>query len=354
MAWTTRGGQTKQNPNAGLAVSFGAEALAPEIEEQAEDNNWFLAKYFKLHLHPDDMKARHNLTLDALPPGVAIAQIYTDFLGYLLKYTREFFEDRILDGKSIWERYSSDMEVILAHPNGWALREQTFLRKCAVDSGFSTSEKAQKNIRFLTEAEASVHFCIHNTNLGDRLKTGTNFAVCDAGGSTVDSTLYRVKSVHPTLELEEKRASACVQAGAIFVDLEAERHLQRTLSSIELGEDEVKDYTKAGMKDFEAGAKRSFQDESAGQNITVGSSRFNNSSIGIRRGRMALSGATMKSFFDVCAQEIISSVDQQIDGLSVPHILLVGGFGDSPFLREQFRTRYEPRGSQITRTNDST
>ncbi|KAF8695760.1 ATP binding, partial [Rhizoctonia solani] len=196
------------------------------------------------------------------------------------------------------------MEVVLAHPNGWGIREQTFLRKVATDAGLSVPEKAQRNIRFLSEAEASVHFCIHHTNLGNRLQPGTHFAVCDAGGSTVDTTLYSVVSLHPLLKLEEKRASACVQAGAIFVDLEAEGYLRKSLSSVGLNADEIKDYTKAGMKDFEGGAKRGFQDEIVDQHIT--------------------------------------------------HILLVGGFGDSPYLREQFKKRYEPQGSQITRTNDST
>jgi hypothetical protein len=46
------------------AVSFGAEALSHRAEEEAEDNGWFLAKHFKLHLHPDDMKAKHELKLD--------------------------------------------------------------------------------------------------------------------------------------------------------------------------------------------------------------------------------------------------------------------------------------------------
>ncbi|CAE6476320.1 unnamed protein product [Rhizoctonia solani] len=34
------------------AVSFGAEALLPQAEEDAEDYGWQLAKHFKLHLHP--------------------------------------------------------------------------------------------------------------------------------------------------------------------------------------------------------------------------------------------------------------------------------------------------------------
>ncbi|ELU36996.1 AIG1 domain-containing protein [Rhizoctonia solani AG-1 IA] len=282
--------------DAGKAVSFGAEALLTDIEEEAEDNGWFLAKHFKLHLHPDDMKAKHDLKLDDLPPGVPIRQVYTDFLGYLLKHTREYFEDRILDGKLIWERYSPDMEVVLAHPNGWGIREQTFLRKVATDAGLSVPEKAQRNIRFLSEAEASVHFCIHHTNLGNRLQPGTHFAVCDAGGSTVDTTLYSVVSLHPLLKLEEKRASACVQAGAIFVDLEAEGYLRKSLSSVGLNADEIKDYTKAGMKDFEGGAKRGFQDEIVDQHITVGNSRFNNTAIRARRGRLTLAGQVHMSY----------------------------------------------------------
>jgi hypothetical protein len=45
------------------AVSFGAEALKPEIIDQAELEGWQLARQFKLHLHPDSMKQRHQLKI---------------------------------------------------------------------------------------------------------------------------------------------------------------------------------------------------------------------------------------------------------------------------------------------------
>ncbi|CAE6456233.1 unnamed protein product [Rhizoctonia solani] len=53
-------------------VAFGAEAQLHTIEEQAEDHGWFLAKHLKLHLHPDDIQFRYDLTLDDLPPGVSL------------------------------------------------------------------------------------------------------------------------------------------------------------------------------------------------------------------------------------------------------------------------------------------
>ncbi|QRW20316.1 heat shock protein 70 kDa 12B [Rhizoctonia solani] len=335
------------------ATAFGAEAQLPIIEEQAEDNGWVLAKYFKLHLHPSDMQAKHELKLDELPPGVTLRQIYSDFLGYLLKHTRSFFEDRILDGKQIWSRYSPTMEVVIAHPNGWGIREQAFLRSAAVAAGFATTDQAPTKVRFVTEAEASVHFCIHHTNLGTVLKPGTNFAVCDAGGSTVDTTLYSVTSMRPILKLKEERASACVQAGAIFVDSEVEKHLRKTLANAGLSSEDVVEYTKAGVKDFEGFAKRAFRDETTEQSVAVAHTRFNNTTIRARRGRMSFPGLIIKEFFDVCVKEITASVDQQINGLNVPYILLVGGFGDSVYVRNEFKKRYESRGSKITLTNDS-
>ncbi|KAG8713413.1 hypothetical protein FRC11_012264, partial [Ceratobasidium sp. 423] len=151
------------------AVSFGAECLVPDVEFQAEVNNWSLAKHFKLHLHPSDMKANHELKLDSLPPGISLRQIYSDFMGYLFRQTKSYFEDRIVDGKLIWERYKATMEVVIAHPNGWGIREQTFLRSAAVATGFIAANQASSNIRFITEAEASLHYCICHTNLGNRL-----------------------------------------------------------------------------------------------------------------------------------------------------------------------------------------
>lgn len=36
-----------------------------------------------------------------------------------------------------------------------------------------------------------------------------NLVVCDAGGSTVDTTAYKVTNITPMLELQEIKSSAC-------------------------------------------------------------------------------------------------------------------------------------------------
>ena len=49
----------------GQAVAFGAEALSAEMEDEAEEKGWTLAKHFKLHLHPETTK-KHDLTVDRM------------------------------------------------------------------------------------------------------------------------------------------------------------------------------------------------------------------------------------------------------------------------------------------------
>ncbi|CAE6447421.1 unnamed protein product [Rhizoctonia solani] len=334
------------------AVAFGAEAQLDEVEEQAEDNCWFLAKHFKLHLHPDDLKTKHNLKLDALPPGVTLRQIYSDFLRYLIKHTQTYFEDRVLDGKRIWERYSPKMEVVIAHPNAYSLKQQVFLRSCAVSAGLAGDDTASSKIRFVTEAEASVHHCIHYANMKNVLKPGANFVVCDAGGSTVDTTLYSVISAAP-LKIKELRDSACVQAGAIFVDLEMKNYLETTLAKAELDPEDVEFYTKTGVKDFESYTKRNFRNKSAECTVIVAGSRFNNPAIKTRRGQMTIPGSTIQTFFDPCINDIKLSVDKQVGVLKVPYLVLVGGLGANGYVRSEFKKHYEPGGSKIILSDDS-
>ncbi|CAE6539034.1 unnamed protein product [Rhizoctonia solani] len=335
------------------AVSFGAEALTPQAEEEAEDHGWKLAKYFKLHLHPPHLTAQHGLELEPLPFTVPLSQIYSDFLGYLLQHTKSYFEDHIIDGRRIWNQYKSTMEVVLAHPNGWGIREQAFLRLSAVKAGFTNANDAATRVHFVNEAEASVHFCALYSDIGSQLKLGTTFAVCDAGGSTVDTTVYAVRGANP-LRLEETRASDCVQAGALFIDKSAEKYLRKIFKEAGLSEEDIEEYATRGVKDFELHSKRGFKDATTDPSIEIAGTRYNNTAIRARRGRITFQGSEMKAFFDTCADKILESVSSQLRGGSVSHILLVGGFGESPYLRERLKERFGSTGCDVTTTSERT
>ncbi|KAG8695085.1 hypothetical protein FRC08_008054 [Ceratobasidium sp. 394] len=335
------------------AVAFGAEAESQGAKNHAEDNGWQLAKHFKLHLHPDDMKAKLDLTLDPLPRDISLYQIYSDFLIYLFKHTRAFFEAHILDGRTVWEAYSPNIEVVITHPNGWGTRERGFLRSVAMEAGLASVSSPHK-IQFATEAEAIFHFSAYRTDPGGYLQIGARFALCDVGESTVDTAVYSVVEVSHGLKLGEVRASACIQTGAIFVDAAAENYIRDLLTKAQLPKQDVEDYTIRGVKDFNLALKRSFCDATRDEVIEIAGTRLHIPSIRTIRGRMTIPGAVIKSFFDVCLDEIMASVDQQIRGLAVSFIFLVGEFWESPYLWQKLKARYEPQGCQVILRNEPT
>lgn len=125
-----------------------------------------------------------------------------------------------------------------------------------------------------------------------------------------------------------------MQAGAIFIDGEAKRYLTQTLRNAGLADEDIEEYVSRGVKDFESNAKRAFRDITVDQSIEVAGTRFNNAAIRTRRGRMNISGyvynsfqagialmtlfrlagrPTIKTFFDFCLSQILSSVESQLE-----------------------------------------
>lgn len=99
--------------------------------------------------------------------------IYRDFLAYLLQHTRRYFSERIIEGNRAWNAHFGSAEIVLAHPNGWGLKEQDFLRKAAIGAGLVTKQGASERVAFVSEAEASVHFCLFHADLGAQLNVGS-------------------------------------------------------------------------------------------------------------------------------------------------------------------------------------
>ena len=212
----------------GTAVLFGTEA----VENPEGLENTCMAHWFKLHLHPAAMRTGNNLTLPPLPPHVDIKTVYADFLGYIFQHATDFVDNSTLDAigrGSLWNRLKDNFVMIMAIPNGWDGTQQAFLREAVVSAGILPFNHDHSRLQFVSESEASIHFALDHANIGNWLRKGTTLAVCDAGGSTVDTTVYRCISPVPNLKLEEVTSSECIQAGGAFVDQEAERFLKQKL-----------------------------------------------------------------------------------------------------------------------------
>lgn len=131
-----------------------------------------------------------------------------DILGDLLKYlyqsTKQYIRER--QGDSILDSIGDNINFILSHPNGWEGKQQSQMRRAAIAAGLvaNTSEALQR-IGFVTEGEASLHFCLNKipTALEEYVSpicTGILFhayaqandgvSIIDCGGGTVDISTY--------------------------------------------------------------------------------------------------------------------------------------------------------------------
>ncbi|KAH7100087.1 hypothetical protein BKA62DRAFT_707558 [Auriculariales sp. MPI-PUGE-AT-0066] len=334
----------------GEPVSYGAEAL-----ENASGEDGPLAKWFKLHLHPASMKtnAGAGLEIPPLPRGVTLKQVYTHFLRYIYAHTTAFFRDQSLDGQTIWDRVKDRVEIVLAVPNGWDLPQQTFLRDVVVLAGVLPPGHDPKRLMFVSEAEASVHYGLMHTD-GDRwLKPGMKFCVLDAGGSTVDTTLYKCTAITPKLELEEVTASDCVQAGSVFVDRDAEQMLRMKLEGSKFSDEE---FIKEMMVVFERKTKRKFDGSPDASVIAFGRARDNDPGFSISKGRITLTSEEVEMAFQNALYDINQSFQHVLEGANgeCESLLLVGGFSESPFLRKVLREKNDHRGMTTISIDDGT
>lgn len=162
----------------------------------------------------DDPNGRSpDIEIPPLPTNVSARQVYADLLRYMFDHAQKFFVENTPAGGQIWERLRNDVAIVLATPNGWDTQQHSFLRDVAILSGIVSEGDAGARVDFVTEGEASVHYALAHTKGKSWLQPGVMFVVTDAGGSTVDSTLYECKSLEPSLVLEEVCASECVQVG---------------------------------------------------------------------------------------------------------------------------------------------
>lgn len=74
-----------------------------------------------------------------------------------------------------------------------------------------------------------------------------------------------------------------------------------------------------------------------------------NPAYGVRRGRLCLTGSDVSKIFEPVVKEVISLVKGQIAATraEVKAVLMVGGFGQSVFLRDSIRSAVADQGIEV-------
>lgn len=88
---------------------------------------------------------------------------------YLFHCAKTYISESIPNGLAFWQSFERDIEFVLTHPNGWEGFQQSQMRQAAIQAGLIPDSAAGRaRIQFVTEGEASLHFCIQH-GLGDHV-----------------------------------------------------------------------------------------------------------------------------------------------------------------------------------------
>ena len=162
-----------------------------------------------------------------LPDGKCAIDVFADFLHYLYECTRRYIADAHPNGASIWSSLQPTADFVLSHPNGWEGAQQNMMRKAATMAGLiPDTAEGHSRLLFVTEGEASLHFCIRKGLTNDAIKVsrgsglqqmaaincfafqiGEGIVIIDAGGGTIDVSAYKQKE--GSKKFEEIAAAQC-------------------------------------------------------------------------------------------------------------------------------------------------
>ncbi|TEB37947.1 hypothetical protein FA13DRAFT_1751822 [Coprinellus micaceus] len=278
----------------GEVRAAGAEAIREEMVAMKEEEGWVSTPWFKLHLRP---KSGMGAIPDApasnipdLPPNKTAVQVLADFMKYLYKCTRTYIEETHIG-------FSRDqIDFVLSHPNGWEGAQQEQMRRAAVLAGLVPSdEDAGSRITFVTEGEASLHFCLRSgLGVDSVIGGGDGVLIVDAGGGTVDMRIGLRRFAAPEWPF-------------------LEAHLKNSKFT-----EDVPRIAEC----FDNSTKLRFRNPSDPQYI--------------RFGGLRLEGEKVGSFFQPSVNCIIASVKGMVGASKKTYsgwsIFLVGGFGASDYL----------------------
>ncbi|MFI8346547.1 Hsp70 family protein [Streptomyces sp. NPDC085596] len=268
--------------------------------------------------------------------------------------------------------YSSDeVRWCLTVPAIWDEYQKQLMREAAVAAGFPDDEK---RLQLVIEPEAAAYHArvsgVRTINTSGRrpslMSRGSRFLVADCGGGTVDITAYKTDARN---RLEEIGRECGGKFGSEYVNQAfLERILAKRLGSYDVV-DQIGTHSPASVIDLLDSWEKAkvsitkLDDDAIYLPIPAALDRLLD---GTARESLSKSQDGIVDFLVVTAEEardifetvvpgILSLVDKQLDEMRVQRrnapgkelVILVGGFGNSPYLQERLQEHLEGRADVL-------
>lgn len=304
----------------GLDVKWGFQIFDDDTRYQ----------WFKLDLTNKTPSNLSYLSIEypdpkAAPPSYdkTAKKLTTDYLNAVRCHVLKILKMKL--GKVLVE--TTPIVFVITVPAIWTEAAKFTTRQCAMRAGMG------HDLQIVSEPEAAVIYTLDTVDPA-KLKTGDTFVVCDAGDGTVDLISYLIEETVPKVKVREAAPGSGSACGSTFLNRLFSKWLQSNFSD---NPGWQADTLEDALGRLENVLKRKF-DGSDGNFIVPVAGLVDDPEKGIRRSKLTMSASSMQQIFEPVISTICALVTMQISLTSnVRAVLLVGGFGQNPYLRESLR-----------------
>ncbi|UPX15290.1 uncharacterized protein EKO05_0005744 [Ascochyta rabiei] len=272
-------------------------------------------------------------------------------------------------GEELWR--TLPITLVITVPAVWSDAAKARTHQAVRMAGFDNSSfpKLKRTIT-ITEPEAAATYTIQSLRgsaQDEQFALGDGFIVCDMGGGTVDLISYIVAELNPTI-LEEATVGDGDQCGGSFVERGFLKWLERRLGTADFVKvagcrsDEIPRTSmskKLGqmVQDFVLEAKSGFcgTETSYLRLPTPLSAVDDDESRGISDGEIVITSEDMQEMFEFPLRRTYELILGQIQQarcsgkVQLKHLIMVGGFSESPYMYEKIKAFAKLNGLQAIR-----
>ncbi|RSL72961.1 hypothetical protein CEP53_000914 [Fusarium sp. AF-6] len=249
--------------------------------------------------------------------------------------------------------YLKDLPVDfwLTVPATWSDAAKQLTLDAARDAGFAS--RPHDRVRLITEPEAAAHLALRSSihHVQDLIEVGARVMVCDLGGGTVDITSYEVQSISPGLKLRELCVGGGGKCGGTFVDRNFHDFMKKRFGKAfkSLGPEmtgpgsRFMDHFEMAKRDFSLNHPKTRPHRLHLPMASLKGKSASKKYYDSRFGYVLITQEDMESLFEPVWDKIIGLVADQVNQVKretsngIDHLVLVGGFGSSPYVKERLK-----------------
>ncbi|KAL4875397.1 hypothetical protein BJY04DRAFT_224064 [Aspergillus karnatakaensis] len=294
-----------------------------------------IKQYFKLNLDPDFVDSRPNA-----PSREQATRYFQDYIAAIYGYVVEYLR------KTMPRFEGLRIEFVFSVPTTW--KDPRMVEELRGSVRFQ--REGHRAVIGLTEAEAAAVYVS-----GLHYQRNDVILVCDAGGGTTDVNVLKLASepgqptVYDPLGFVEGKP-----VGSVFIDLGVHQLLCAKLEPIS---DVLPGTTEDIAWQMMHGRFERFKCSFGVEGVDLPALRLELPSTviephfpekGIHNGVILISSEEVRAIFDSKINDLFELLDEQIRRLQLTHpqekisfLVLSGGFGSCPYVRQRLTQRYE-------------